>query len=79
MASLTIQRFKDLINEIPNYKKDLLRHLYTYNEDTKCFLRTVLGKIPYMSPDYLNSHLFHTILYSLEQKYLSRGDILLKV
>jgi CRP-like cAMP-binding protein len=45
----------------------------------KTFLKNVLSKIPYLSPEYLNKHLYHTILYSLEQKYLPKGDILLKV
>lgn len=68
-----------MINEIPQYQSDLIRHLYTYNEDMKTFLKNVLSKIPYLSPEYLNKHLYHTILYSLEQKYLPKGDILLKV
>lgn len=79
MASLTIQRFKDLINEIPQYKKDLMRHIYTYNEDMKTFLKNILIKIPYLSPSYLSNHLYHTILYSLEHQYLAKGEFLLQV
>jgi len=45
----------------------------------KTFLKNVLSKIPYLSPAYLDKHLYHTILYSLEQRYVPPGEILLKV
>ena len=37
-----------------------------------------MSKIPYFGPSYLNKHLFHKLLYSLEEKYYPIGHILLK-
>lgn len=68
-----------MINEIPQYRSDLVKHLYTYNETMKTFLKKTLSRIPYFHPEYMNQHLFHTILYSLEQRYHKPGDLLLKV
>ena len=78
MAVINTQRYKDLINEVPQYSIDLKRHIYSYNEDMKEYIKHILCKIPYFGPQYLNKHLFHTILYNLEEQYYPQGHILLK-
>ena len=54
------------------------KQLYAYKDVMKEFLKKVIIKIPYFGCDYLNKHLFHKVLYSLEVKYYPKGDIILK-
>ena len=54
------------------------RHLYSYDDPMKKFLKDAICKIPYFGKNYLNKHLFHKILYSFEIKYYSPGDLVLK-
>jgi CRP-like cAMP-binding protein len=79
MATISHQSYLDLMNEIPQYYKVLLRHVYNYEDPMKVFMKSMITKIPYFGPNYLNKHLFHKILYSFELKFYNNNHELLRI
>jgi len=78
MATLSRQKFLDLVNEIPDYKTHLMRHVYSYDDPMKQFAKKIITRIPYFGQNYLNKHLFHLILYNFQLKFYPADEIVMR-
>jgi CRP-like cAMP-binding protein len=78
MATLGKQHFLDLLNEIPDYKTHLRRHIYAYQDPNKENIKNIVTRIPYFGPKFLNKHLFHTIIYNFITKYYLKDMVILR-
>jgi CRP-like cAMP-binding protein len=78
MAIINKQQILDLLNEIPGYKSQLMRTIYSYNDPMKENTKKIITRIPYFGPNYLNKHLFHLILYNFRLKFYPSDELILK-
>ena len=76
--NLSIEGFRDLVSELPQYAELLKRHIYQYSDPLKIFSKSIITKIPYFGPSFMNKHLFHKILFSFAPRFIEIGNLLLK-
>ena len=76
MARINRTNFNAIAIDYPDIKRYMMKHLYTYREERKSWIRGVIRKIDYLKD--VTKEQFHEILYNLEARKIEKGENLYK-
>jgi len=77
MARLTYDKYREVINEYPQYLSYLKKHLNNYIDQKKMFMKKLISKVFYFR-EGLTTENFHDIIYQLKPKIYEMGQIIIK-
>jgi len=77
MARLTYHKYREVINEYPQYLSYLKKHLNNYIDQKKMFMKKLISKVFYFR-EGLTTENFHDIIYQLKPKIYEMGQIIIK-
>ena len=79
MGTISKERYKDLINEMPEIERYFKKHLYKYEDKKETFMKDMMSKITYFKESYgINESLTHEIMYKFEIEYHNAGETILR-
>ena len=76
LARLHRDRFRIIEQEYPEFKKQLIKHMFKYNYRKKEFIKTAFEKIQFLRG--LDKKQFHHAMYILKPSFWEPGKIILK-
>jgi CRP-like cAMP-binding protein len=75
MAMISVDRFRELYIDFPEYLKLLKKHLYKYKDPKLNFLKAMIMKIFYLAE--MNKEEIHEILHNLKEENHPQGDYIM--
>ncbi len=76
LAKLTKLKFKEIVTEFPEMIDALKNGIYKYKDRFKSFIKQCLKKVDYFNG--LSEDAIHDLMYNMELKHYSAGEILQK-
>lgn len=76
MAAIGHFSLKEILHDVPEYEKYLLRHIFQYKYSYKDYIWKVMKKIEPLKD--LTIEMFHNILYAIKRKVFADQEMLLK-